>query len=148
MAYAKVWHHVSAKNVPLGRLASQIATTLMGKHKPIYHPAADCGDVVVVTDCSEIGISGRKLENHKYYSHSGQPGHLKEWTMEEMAAKRGHKDLLRRAVGGMLPRNKLWDRRMKRLYIYDGAEHPYKANIFRSYHNPVSSQIAKELFSK
>ncbi|EPX73229.1 ribosomal protein subunit L13 [Schizosaccharomyces octosporus yFS286] len=141
LAYAKVWHHVSAKGIPLGRLASNIAITLMGKHKPIFHPAADCGDVVVVTDCENIRISGRKLEQHKYYSHSGRPGKLKEWTMEEMVKKRGYRELLRRAVGGMLPKNRLWDMRMNRLHIYDGPTHPYKANIFRRYNSPILSEI-------
>lgn len=87
----------------------------MGKHKPIYDPSTDCGDYVVVTNCHDIHTTGKKREQKKYYSHSTRPGSLKEITMERMMAKRGGGEVLRRAVRGMLPKNRLRDDRMHRL---------------------------------
>ena len=91
----------------LGRLASRIALLLMGKHKPIFDPSTDCGDYVVVTDCSQIRVTGKKLQQKKYYSHSTRPGRLKEITMEKLKDKWGGSEILMRAVRGMVPKNRL-----------------------------------------
>ena len=100
---------------PLGRLASSIALTLMGKHKPIYDPSTDCGDYVVCTGLSQLHTTGKKMQKKKYYSHTTRPGSLKEITMERMMEKWGGGEILRRAVRGMLPKNRLRDDRMARL---------------------------------
>jgi large subunit ribosomal protein L13 len=117
LAYSRAWHLVdaSADPRPLGRLASSIALTLMGKHKPIYDPSTDCGDYVVCTGLSQLQTTGKKMQKKKYYSHTTRPGSLKEITMERMMEKWGGGEILRRAVRGMLPKNRLRDDRMARL---------------------------------
>jgi len=134
LAYSRVWHHVDlgTDRRPLGRLASQIALCLMGKHKPIYDPSTDCGDYVVVTNCHDLHTTGKKREQKKYYSHTTRPGSLKEITMERMMAKWGGGEVLRRAVRGMLPKNRLRDDRMHRLKCFEGSAHPYKGNLLQS----------------
>ena len=117
LAYSRAWHLVDAgaDPRPLGRLASSIALTLMGKHKPIYDPSTDCGDYVVCTGLSQLHTTGKKMQKKKYYSHTTRPGSLKEITMERMMEKWGGGEILRRAVRGMLPKNRLRDDRMARL---------------------------------
>jgi large subunit ribosomal protein L13 len=117
LAYSRAWHLVDAGSDPrpLGRLASSIALTLMGKHKPIYDPSTDCGDYVVCTGLSQLHTTGKKMQKKKYYSHTTRPGSLKEITMERMMEKWGGGEILRRAVRGMLPKNRLRDDRMARL---------------------------------
>ncbi|KAL1589439.1 hypothetical protein WHR41_01718 [Cladosporium halotolerans] len=133
LAYSRAWHHVDASSDPrpLGRLASSIALTLMGKHKPIYDPSTDCGDYVVATGLAQLHTTGKKMQKKKYYSHTTRPGSLKEITMEKMMEKWGGGEILRRAVRGMLPKNRLRDDRMARLKCFEGAAHPYKQNILR-----------------
>ena len=133
LAYSRAWHHVDAGTDPrpLGRLASSIALTLMGKHKPIYDPSTDCGDYVVITGLSQLHTTGKKMQKKKYYSHTTRPGSLKEITMERMMEKWGGGEILRRAVRGMLPKNRLRDDRMARLKCFEGHAHPYKQNIIR-----------------
>ncbi|KAK9453764.1 ribosomal protein L13-domain-containing protein [Dipodascopsis uninucleata] len=133
LAYSRVWHHVDLERDrrTLGRLASSIAVTLMGKHKPIYDPANDCGDYVVVTNCNLLNVSGNKLKNKVYRKHTQRPGGLKELTMERLAAKRGFGEILRRAVSGMLPKNKLRQARLSRLRTFEGSVHPYSKNIIK-----------------
>ncbi|KAM0720031.1 hypothetical protein Q7P37_004166 [Cladosporium fusiforme] len=133
LAYSRAWHLVdaSADARPLGRLASSIALTLMGKHKPIYDPSTDCGDYVVCTGLSKLHTTGKKMQKKKYYSHTTRPGSLKEITMERMMEKWGGGEILRRAVRGMLPKNRLRDDRMARLKCFEGTAHPYKHNILR-----------------
>lgn len=99
----------------LGRIATSIAVTLMGKHKPIFDPSTDCGDYVVAVGCHDLHTTGKKMEKKKYYSHSTRPGRLQEITMERMMAKYGGAEVLRRAVSGMLPKNRLRDIRLARL---------------------------------
>jgi len=99
----------------LGRVATSIAITLMGKHKPIYDPSTDCGDYVVAVGCHDLHTTGKKKEKKKYYSHSTRPGRLQEITMERMMAKYGGAEVLRKAVSGMLPKNRLRDVRLARL---------------------------------
>ena len=103
----------------------------MGKHKPIYNPSTDCGDYVVCVGCKDLHVTGKKMQQKKYYSHSTRPGSLKEITMEKMAEKWGGGEVLRRAVRGMLPKNRLRDDRMARLKVFEHAAHPYKLNILK-----------------
>lgn len=103
----------------------------MGKHKPIYDPSTDCGDYVVATGCHELQVTGKKMTQKKYYSHTTRPGSLKVMTMDKMMAKWGGGEILRRAVRGMLPKNRLRDVRMQRLKCFEGQEHPYKQNLHR-----------------
>ncbi|KAI6798727.1 ribosomal protein L13 [Hortaea werneckii] len=134
LAYSRAWHAVdlSAEPRPLGRVASSIAICLMGKHKPIYDPSTDCGDYVVVTGCTDLHTTGKKRFQKKYYSHTTRPGSLKEITMDKMMAKWGGSEILRRAVRGMLPKNRLRDDRMARLKCFEGHAHPYGENILRT----------------
>ncbi|KAF2860263.1 hypothetical protein K470DRAFT_276999 [Piedraia hortae CBS 480.64] len=136
LAYARVWHHVDlAPGVgpprPLGRLASRIAFTLMGKNKPIYDPSTDCGDYVVVTNCHYLHTTGRKREKEKYYTHTTRPGSLKSITMERLMEKWGGGEVLKRAVSGMLPKNRLREPRLARLKCFEGPQHPYEKNIVK-----------------
>ena len=96
----------------------------MGKHKPTWDPSTDCGDYVVATECSKLYVTGKKMTQKKYYSHSTRPGSLKEMTMEELMAKWGGGEVLRRAVRGMLPKNRLRDVRMERLKGESGPRGP------------------------
>ncbi|KAK5718538.1 hypothetical protein LTR15_008269 [Elasticomyces elasticus] len=133
LAYSRTWHIVNLSNDsrPLGRLATAIAIALMGKHKPIYDPSTDCGDYVVAVGCHDLKVTGKKLAQKKYYSHTTRPGSLKSITMERMMGKWGGGEVLRRAVRGMLPKNRLRDDRMARLKCFEGQAHPYKQNIVR-----------------
>ncbi len=120
------WYLVDATGKTLGRLASEIAKILMGKHKPTYTPHVDGGDFVVVVNAEKIHATGKKLNQKIYYRHTGYPGGLKQATLREMLEKKPE-EVIRLAVRGMLPKNKLRDRRMKRLKVYAGPEHPHKA---------------------
>jgi len=117
LAYARAWHHVDAKNRILGKLASRIATVLMGKHKPIYDPSLDCGDYVIVTNSRDVKVTGRKDEQLLYRKHSMYPGGLKETPYKDMKSRKPD-EIIRHAVAGMLPKNKLRDRRLERLKIF------------------------------
>lgn len=118
LAYSRTWHHVSLSNPkspPLGRIASQIAILLMGKHKPIWDPSTDCGDYVVATGCTDLYVTGRKMEQKLYYKQTTRPGALKSLNMEGMMRKWGGGEVLKRAVRGMLPKNRLREPRLERL---------------------------------
>ncbi|CCE78310.1 Piso0_000930 [Millerozyma farinosa CBS 7064] len=130
-ALTRVWHHVdvAADNRTLGRLASNIALALQGKHKPTYSPNRDHGDYVVVTNCAHLKVTGTKMQDKTYWSHTSRPGSLKLISMEKMIANKGHSEILKRAVKGMIPKNKHRLVRMDRLKVYDGDEHPYKDNL-------------------
>ncbi|KAI9290962.1 50S ribosomal protein L13 [Neoconidiobolus thromboides FSU 785] len=132
LSYARVWHLVDAKDRVLGRMATGIATTLMGKHKPIYDPAADCGDYVVVINAKSVKVTGRKAEQKVYRSHSGFPGGLKEVPYKRMLERKPD-EIIRKAVSGMLPKNRLRDYRIGRLLIFPDEDHPYKDNIIKRY---------------
>ena len=122
----KKWYLVNAESKVLGRLASQIAMRLMGKHKPIYTPHADTGDFIVVINAEKVSMTGGKLDQKVYYRHSGYIGGLKEVTAEKMLAKKPER-VLRSAVKGMLPKTSLGRRQLKKLKIYSGSEHPHEA---------------------
>jgi large subunit ribosomal protein L13 len=131
VALTKVWHHVDVANDPrtLGRLATSIALTLQGKHKPTFSPNRDHGDYVVVTNCAHLKVTGNKLADKHYWSHTSRPGSLKLVPMEKMIQNKGYSEILIRAVKGMIPKNKLRLARLDRLKVYDGDEHPYKENL-------------------
>ena len=119
------WYVVDATGKTLGRLASEIAKILMGKHKPTYTPHVDNGDFVVVVNAEKIFVTGKKLDKKIYYKHTGYMGHLKETTLKEMLQKKPE-EVIKLAVRGMLPKNKLRKRRMKRLKIFVWSEHKFK----------------------
>jgi large subunit ribosomal protein L13 len=120
------WYLVDATGKTLGRLASEIAKILIGKHKPTYTPHVDGGDFVVVINAEKIHVTGKKLNQKVYYRHTLYPGGLKETTLRKMLQEKPE-EVIRLAVRGMLPKNKLRDRRMKRLKVYAGPEHPHAA---------------------
>ncbi len=120
------WYLVDANDQNLGRLATQIASILLGKHKPIYTPGVDTGDFVVVVNCERVRVTGNKLDDKKYYRHSLYPGGLKEITLRKQLIV--HPDrVLRSAVWGMLPKNKLGRQLIKKVKIYAGPDHPHGA---------------------
>src|SRR5215218_10731536 len=120
------WYVVDAEGRTLGRLATEIADTLRGKHKAQYTPHVDTGDFVVVVNAEKIAVTGKKLDDKIYYRHSGYPGGLKQRTLREQLDRRPT-EVLRAAVKGMLPRNKLARAQIRKLKIYTGPEHPHQA---------------------
>ncbi len=120
------WYVVDAEGRTLGRLATQIADTLRGKRKPEYTPHCDVGDFVVVVNANKIAVTGDKLRSKRYYRHSGYPGAVRSRSLQELLDHRPE-DVIRRAVKGMLPRNKLARKQLLKLKIYAGAEHPHAA---------------------
>ena len=120
------WLVVDASGQTLGRLATQIADALRGKRKPIYTPHVDTGDFVVVVNAEKISVTGNKRADKRYYRHSGYPGGLRWRSFEEMQAKRPEQ-IIRLAVKGMMPRNRLARRQLTKLKIYAGPDHPHIA---------------------
>ena len=120
------WLVVDAAGKTLGRLATQIADTLRGKHKPEYTPHCDVGDFVVVVNAEQIAVTGRKREEKLYHRYSGYPGGLRTRTFAEMIERRPD-EVLRLAVKGMLPRNRIARAQLRKLKIYAGPEHPHAA---------------------
>jgi large subunit ribosomal protein L13 len=120
------WLVVDAAGLTLGRLATQIADALRGKNKPEYTPHVDTGDFVVVVNAEKISVTGNKRAAKKYYRHSGYPGGLKERTLEEQLQRRPE-EVIRHAVKGMLPRNRLARKQITKLKVYAGPEHPHVA---------------------
>ena len=119
----KNWWLVDAKGCPVGRLATEVAVLLRGKHKVEFSPHIDTGDFVVIINAKEVQFTGRKKTNKKYYSHSGFFGSLKEKTAKELSGT----EIINAAVSGMLPKNKLRARFLKKLKVYETAEHPHKS---------------------
>lgn len=120
------WYVVDAQNKVLGRLASQIAIRLRGKHKPEYTPHVDTGDYVVVINASKLRVTGRKAEDKMYYHHTGFPGGIRETSFTKLQAARPER-VLQRAVKGMLPKGPLGYAMMRKLKVYGGATHPHSA---------------------
>jgi len=120
------WWVVDAEGLVLGRLASVVAARLRGKHNPLFTPHVDCGDFIIVINAEKIVLTGRKLRQKIYYRHSGYIGGLKEITAEKLLEKRPE-DLVRFAVKGMLPKNKLGSGMFKKLKVYAGNQHPHEA---------------------
>ena len=122
----RVWHVIDASDVVLGRLASQVAILLRGKHKPTFAPNADTGDFVIIINADKVALTGAKLEKKKAYSHSGFPGGLKTTSYTELMAKNPAK-AVEKAIRGMLPHNSLARQQLSKLKVYAGPEHPHAA---------------------
>jgi len=122
----KRWYVVDAKNKVLGRLASQIAMRLRGKHKPIFTPHLDTGDFIIVVNAKKVRLTGKKLDNKIYYRHTGYIGGLRSLTARDML-KRRPEDLIRLAVKRMLPKNRLGRQQLRKLKVYAGSDHPHAA---------------------
>lgn len=120
------WYVVDATDKVLGRLATQIAKCLRGKHKPEYTPHADAGDYVIVINAEKIKVTGKKEQDKIYYRHSGYPGGIKETTFEKMLDKDPTR-VIELAVKGMLPKNPLGRAMLRKLKVYAGSEHPHEA---------------------
>jgi large subunit ribosomal protein L13 len=120
------WYAVDAEGRTLGRLATRIADTLRGKLKPEYTPHIDTGDFVVVVNAEKIVVTGNKLRDKRYYRHSGYPGGLRSRTLSEML-DRQPEEVIRKAVKGMLPRNRLARAQINKLKVYAGPDHPHAA---------------------
>jgi large subunit ribosomal protein L13 len=120
------WYVVDAQGKTLGRLASQIAQILRGKHKPIYVPHLDCGDYVIVVNAEKVRVTGKKLDQKFYYRHSGYPGGIKSINLRDQLQKHPTR-VLEAAVRGMLPKNRLGRAMIKKLKVYAGGSHPHQA---------------------
>jgi large subunit ribosomal protein L13 len=122
----KKWYLVDARGKVLGRLATHIAMRLRGKHKPVFTPHADTGDFVVVINADKLVLTGNKWDNKLYSRHTGYIGGLKQVSAKKLLEKKPE-DILRFAVRGMLPKNSLGRRQLKKLKIYSGSDHPHQA---------------------
>ncbi len=120
------WFVVDMNDQVLGRAATEIARILRGKHKPIYSPSVDTGDFVVVVNAEKVKLTGNKLADKKYYHHTGFPGGIRSVTAEKLIETKPE-ELIRKAVKGMLPKNKLGRQMIKKLKVYSGGEHPHSA---------------------
>jgi len=120
------WYVVDAESKVLGRLATRVADVLRGKHKPIFTPYVDTGDFVVVINAEKVHLTGTKMDNKKYYRHSGYPGGLKITTPAELLRKKPEA-IIMHAVKGMLPKTKLGRQQFKKLKVYAGKDHPHQA---------------------
>ncbi len=128
------WVVIDAAGKPLGRVATKAAHILRGKHKPTYTPYVDCGDYVIIINAKDVVLTGNKLEDKKYYNHSGYPGGLRERTAKVMVESYPE-EMLERAVKGMLPHNRLGRAMGKKLFVYAGSEHKHEAQ------KPVAIEI-------
>lgn len=120
------WYVIDAEDKTLGKIASEVASILRGKKKPIYTPHVDTGDYVIVINAEKVRVTGKKEEQKIYKSHSGYPGGLKETTLRELRAKKPE-EIIRHAVKGMMPKGKLGRQMFKKLKVYAGPEHPHTA---------------------
>jgi large subunit ribosomal protein L13 len=133
-AIERGWFVVNAEGKILGRLASQVARVLRGKHKPTFSPHVDTGDFVVVVNARKVTLTGRKLKDKKYYHHTGYPGGIRETSAEKFLARKPT-EMIRTAVKGMLPKTSLGRQMIRKLKIYAGSNHPHEAQ------KPVSLEI-------
>lgn len=120
------WYVVDASGKTLGRLASEVAKRLRGKHKPEYTPHVDTGDYIIIINASQVKVTGNKSKDKMYYSHSGYPGGIKEITFEKLLAKKPER-VIEIAVKGMLPKNPLGRAMYRKLKVFAGSEHPHAA---------------------
>jgi large subunit ribosomal protein L13 len=143
------WHVIDASDVVLGRLASQAAVLLRGKHKPIFAPHVDTGDFVIIVNAEKIALSGSKLADKRAYRHSGYPGGLRSVTYETLMAKSPER-IVQKAVKGMLPKNTLGRQMLRKLKVYAGPEHPHQAQqpvpfeITQVSQQPAASRAARK----
>ena len=127
----RVWHVIDATDRPIGRVATQVATLLRGKHKPTFSPSMKMGDYVIVINAAKVAATGNKLEQKMYYSHSGFPGGLRELTLKDML-QRYPERVVEKAVRGMLPKNRLGQDQYRNLRVYAGPDHPHAGQIAES----------------
>ena len=120
------WYVVDAEGLTLGRLATQVASVLRGKHKPTYTPHIDCGDYVIVVNAGKVNLTGNKLDDKIYYNHSGYTGGLRERTARTMKEKYPE-EMIERAIKGMLPKGRLGRQMYRKLFVYAGENHPHTA---------------------
>lgn len=135
-----VWHVKDAQGQTLGRLASEIAVLLQGKHRPIWVSHMNTGDYVVVINAEKVRTTGRKLQQKKYYRHSGYHGGLKERTLAQMLDKTPTR-VIRQAVKGMLPKNTVGRRMLSRLKLYAGGDHPHRAQVAVSQREQAAVEV-------
>ncbi len=120
------WFVVDATDLVLGRLSTEVASLLKGKHKPTYTPHVDCGDYVIIINADKVVLTGNKLDDKLYYRHSGYPGGLKSRTAKRMLELQPQK-VLEKSIRGMLPKNRLGEDMYRKLFVYAGSEHPHQA---------------------
>lgn len=120
------WYVVDATDLVLGRLSTEVASILRGKHKPTFTPNVDCGDYIIIVNADKIALTGNKLEDKVYYRHSGYPGGLKQRNAKTMLEKQPTK-VLEKSIRGMLPKNSLGEDMYRKLFVYEGSEHPHQA---------------------
>ncbi len=135
------WYVVDATDLTLGRLATQVASVLRGKHKPQYTPYEDVGDFVVVINAEKVQVTGRKLDQKMYYRHTGYPGGIKSISLRKQLQKHPER-VIEHAVKGMLPRGPLGRRQFKKLKVYAGPEHPHQAQLPKPM--PIAEMAEKE----
>ena len=137
------WRVVDADGATLGRVATQIATLLRGKHRATFSPHLDTGDPVIVVNAAKIKVTGNKLQAKMYVRHSGYPGGFRSENLEKLLARRPE-EVIRRAVRGMLPQNRLGEQMIRKLHVYTGADHPHAAQKPQ----PLGSKNNKEATAK
>ena len=120
------WFVVDATDLVLGRVSTEVASILKGKHKPTYTPHVDCGDYVIIVNAEKVALTGNKLDDKLYYRHSGYPGGLKSRTAKRMLELQPQK-VLEKSIRGMLPKNRLGEDMYRKIYVYVGSEHPHQA---------------------
>ncbi len=124
----RAWHVIDAAGRPLGRVATEAATLLRGKHKPIFSPSVDAGDYVIIVNAANVAVTGRKITDKMYYRHSGYPGGLREQPLGRLLATHPER-VLERAVRGMLPKNRLGRQQYRHLRVYPRAVHPHQGQV-------------------
>lgn len=138
----RAWHVIDAEDVVLGRLATEVATLLRGKHKPTFAPHMDTGDFVIIVNAGKVALTGNKRDQKFAYRHSGYPGGLRKRSFGELLDTRPER-LLEKVVKGMLPKNKLGRAQAKKLKVYAGPEHPHGAQQPQPYEITKIAQVAK-----
>ena len=126
------WFIIDATDLTVGRLATEVATLLRGKHKPTFTPNMDCGDFVIILNADKVVFTGNKLLNKKYYRHTGHPGGIKSETAEKLMG-RAPERIMEQAIKGMLPKNILGRQMYRKLFVYKGSEHPHAAQKPKEY---------------
>lgn len=126
------WLVIDATDLTVGRLASEVASILRGKHKPTFTPHVDCGDYVIIINAEKVKFTGNKLEDKIYYRHTNHPGGLKEETAGKLLARKPER-IMEKAIKGMLPKTKLGRQMYRNLYVYAGQEHPHAAQQPKEY---------------
>ena len=124
----RTWHVIDATGRPLGRVATEVATLLRGKHKPTFSPHLDVGDYVVVVNAASVAVTGRKLDQKRYYHHSGYPGNLREIRLRDLLASHPER-VIEKAVRGMLPKTRLGRGQYRHLRVYAGPDHPHAGQM-------------------